>query len=428
MNNQIQNNFEDSLKKIKVFCFARVIIAFTLCFFTFVFEPMSDDFVWSDEFTFTVVMTGANLFFAIGYFLVLRIFYEFNEYLFIFIQLTTDAIFTTLFVYLSGIELIYFLNIINASFLLFRLGAFFSASLSSIFYSLLVYALITKQIYPILPKVWQALMWNKTFAIQSVLIQVALFFGVAWFFTKIAYRFDSEEKRLKQNNLDLQKKAKRAQQLASIGEMTARIAHEIRNPLTSIFGTMQLLQKEHKNHPQYKKLIDITLKETDRLNFLLEELLDFAKPRSQVKVKFSLTELLENILKLLKKEKKGVFLRSNIEQNVFIVGNEQQLSQVIWNLIRNAQEATGSKGVIEINLQKERDNVILSIEDDGPGLSDDIKVKMFDPFFTTKTKGSGLGLAIVERFISDHQGYIVVESEKESGTQFKIYLPLGVEN
>ncbi len=239
---------------------------------------------------------------------------------------------------------------------------------------------------------------------------------------------DISEKKILENQI------LRAEQLAAIGELSAGIAHEIKNPLTSIKGFTQLLNAKIDNKEFLKKYVGIMNREVERLNSIIENLLQFAKPKVKKFDKFNIFEILKRSIELLKFQlkKSNINLVMNENENIEIYGDYHQIEQVFINVILNAIQAMPRGGKLEIKsrvlIKKSPNNlffeyVALYFSDTGIGIEQKNIDKLFNPFFTTKPKGTGLGLSIAHRIITEHKGMIEVISEKGKGTTFIIYFP-----
>lgn len=222
-----------------------------------------------------------------------------------------------------------------------------------------------------------------------------------------------------------EEKSKTQEKLAAVGQLAAGIAHEIRNPLASMSGSIQLLAKSFENlDDDQKKLIAITLKETDRLNLLISEFLEFVRPQIALEDKVDLSKLMVesiDIVKLNPQLKQPEFDLA-LQEGLVIQGNRDKLKQVFLNIIINACHAMekANSPKLKISLQKNK-NIELVISDNGSGMDEKIKSKIFEPFFTTKSKGTGLGLALVHKIVELHGATIEVDSVLGQGTVFRIY-------
>jgi two-component system sensor histidine kinase PilS (NtrC family) len=225
--------------------------------------------------------------------------------------------------------------------------------------------------------------------------------------------------------------------LASIGEMAAGMAHEIRNPLASLSGSIQLLKKEPSLLLENQRLMDIALHEIDRLNAIITEFLLYAKPLPPRRKWVSIDQLLSESMEFIQKSKEAaqstqIVLKMS-EPPSFLFADPDQMKQVFWNLAMNAFAAMPQGGTLTLTTKQTssmRDDnangeeaIEFYFQDTGAGISKEDLPKIFYPFFTTKSSGSGLGLPIVQRIIEQHHGAIGVESSP-AGTTFKIVIPI----
>ncbi|QDR82529.1 two-component system sensor histidine kinase AtoS [Sporomusa termitida] len=225
----------------------------------------------------------------------------------------------------------------------------------------------------------------------------------------------------------LQAQMLRAERLASLGELMAGVAHEIRNPLTAIKGFVQYLQSAD-NEAERQEYMPVIIKEVDRINRVIETLLYFARPCKTNYQPMDINSLLEETLVLVKNTgtQHKVGFRLHLDRTLpLIEGDAEQLKQVFLNLLINAVQATLEQGTIEIvTWQEHSDFVHIRITDTGTGITSADLDKIFDPFFTTKATGTGLGLAVVQRIINTHYGRINIQSEPGSGTVVTLQLPV----
>ncbi len=230
---------------------------------------------------------------------------------------------------------------------------------------------------------------------------------------------------------DLQERVRRSERLAAVGRLAAGVAHEIRNPLSSIRGFAQFFMQRFKGQEKEQEYASIMVREVDRLNRVIAELLDFARPKEIRREPRSLEDILEHTLRLLETDlaKKSVKLKKVYEDNLPPIRvDRDRLAQAFLNLLLNSLEAIEKEGTIEIHVGKEtrsgQPNLTVSIADTGRGIPDEDLEKIFEPFFSTKQKGTGLGLAIVHQIVEAHKGEIRVQSGKGEGTTFSIFLPM----
>jgi two-component system sensor histidine kinase PilS (NtrC family) len=249
---------------------------------------------------------------------------------------------------------------------------------------------------------------------------------------------------------ELEEEMRKQEKMASIGEMAAGMAHEIRNPLAALSGSMQVLRKELVLNDEHQHLMEIALKETYRLNNIITEFLYYARPSPPNYKSCDLNRLLGETLQLLQNSKdyhKGIQIRTAFGREPILVKvDPDQMKQVFWNLSINAVQAMSAGGVLTVTVavrNMEEDGAFYRLrvpgwtgeknhihycteiifEDSGSGIRREHLYRIFDPFFTTKSHGSGLGLAIVHRIIEDHGGRVWAESKAEKGARFTIQLP-----
>ncbi len=223
--------------------------------------------------------------------------------------------------------------------------------------------------------------------------------------------------------------------LAMMGQMAAGIVHEIKNPLASISGSIQMIREELKEDGPGDRLINLVSREVEKLDALLNDFITFARPSQTSEKGVDLDEVIPGTIELIQKNK-GVAgtiqWELNLEPNLVLKIPPNELSQILWNLLTNALQAVSERGHIRLvgRRLKEgrfRDGVEIRIRDDGPGITEDQGKRIFEPFFTTKEKGLGLGLSIVQKLVSQHQGIIKVSSPAEGGTEFILIFPPGRE-
>jgi len=225
----------------------------------------------------------------------------------------------------------------------------------------------------------------------------------------------------------MEAEVKRKEKWAFIGELSASIAHELRNPLASLKGSIEMLRAKNVPEAQADRLMGIALSEMDRLNVIVTDFLLYARPQELNKEKYDLNKSLKEITILLKSSETNnnhVTISASLDGEQVVRGDAKQLKQVFWNLGVNAVDAVSEGGIIDIYTAGNSNTVEVVFKDSGNGISKDDIDKIFYPFFTTKEKGTGLGLSIAQKIIEEHGGKIEVYSEGEgSGTMFKILLP-----
>ncbi|MFO7153246.1 MAG: ATP-binding protein, partial [Bacillota bacterium] len=219
--------------------------------------------------------------------------------------------------------------------------------------------------------------------------------------------------------------------MEAIGNLAAGIAHEIRNPLTSIKTFVELLPQKYDNPLFREKISYFVPREIERLNSLLNTLLDYARPRKSLQQTENLLDLVRNTLVLFGTmfEENKIRIAVEIDPDLKVFVDRQQIQQVFINVIMNAVEATEgvSEPKILIAAEQKAKEVIIVFQDNGMGIENDNLRKIFDPFFTTKPTGTGLGLAVSYQILKENMGRIWVESKPGEGTKVFISLPIGKE-
>ena len=240
---------------------------------------------------------------------------------------------------------------------------------------------------------------------------------------------------------EMEQEVKRMEDMAMLGELAAGIAHEIRNPLASISGSIQVLNDSLSQEEAHinRRLIEIVLREVSRLDHLVNDFLQFARPQRIEIEKFELNQLIMDTLYLFQNSQswsEHLDIDTKIMSPLTIKSDPHQLKQVLWNVFLNASEAMPKGGLISISAQKETDStsssesvesVRIKIEDNGPGLDPKIAKDIFQPFSTTKKDGSGLGLAIVKRLVEGLGGKVSGENLAREGTTITIILPVSID-
>jgi signal transduction histidine kinase len=229
-------------------------------------------------------------------------------------------------------------------------------------------------------------------------------------------------------DINLHRAMMQQEKLASIGRLSAGVAHEINNPLTTILTTAMLLQEDidpdDAMHRELKTIADETL----RCRKIVTSLLDFARQTKPAKKRNNINDIVIESILLTKKQAafKDVTIRHQLAKDIPVICVDKgQLQQALINLLLNAIEASGSRGeVVATTCLHQDEEVEISISDTGKGISEDELNNIFDPFFTTKESGTGLGLAITHGIIEQHGGTIDVKSKPDRGTVFNIRIPL----
>jgi two-component system NtrC family sensor kinase len=219
-----------------------------------------------------------------------------------------------------------------------------------------------------------------------------------------------------------------SEKLAAMGRLTSQIAHELNNPLYGIMNTLELLKTEIPPDSKRRRILDMSLSETERVTEMLRNMLSFSKPKEEERREIDINKLLEDILLFLERQlrESNIKIKTNLNRKLSpIPASPNHLRQVILNIIANARDAMPKGGRLTLETYANNDHIIINIKDTGIGIPNDIKDKIFDAFFTTKQelKGVGLGLSVCYGIIKDHGGDIRVKSETDRGSTFSVVLP-----
>jgi two-component system NtrC family sensor kinase len=225
-----------------------------------------------------------------------------------------------------------------------------------------------------------------------------------------------------------QKRIGRTEKLASIGRLSAGIAHEINNPLTGVLTFAHLLRKKENMGEEDRQDLDLIIKETTRVSEIVRGLLDFARERPSREEPLDLNRVVSQTTRLIRGQKRveRILIKEELQEDLpRITGDENQLQQVLLNLSLNACEAMPNGGTLTVSTLALDDKVLLNVADTGCGIKKEHLDMVFEPFFSTKPvgKGTGLGLSVSYGIIQQHNGIVEVESEAGKGTTLRIAFP-----
>lgn len=227
--------------------------------------------------------------------------------------------------------------------------------------------------------------------------------------------------------LAVEENLRRAERLSTLGEMAAVLAHEIRNPLGSIRGTAEILRDDYPpDNPKYE-FISIQIKETERLNRVVEDFLRMARPHASVKAPCSIQDELETVVMLVSNDarKRQVSIElTKPASELIVAGDGEKLRQAFLNIVINALQATPPGGSVAIIPKRAGSMIDIRFQDNGSGIDSKEMEKIFEPFFTTKPDGTGLGLAITKKIIEGYGGTLRIESEVGTGCTVTVSLPM----
>lgn len=220
----------------------------------------------------------------------------------------------------------------------------------------------------------------------------------------------------------------RTERLAAIGELSAKIAHEVNNPLSIISNYLHLCEKSLGDVDRAEEHLDVVRQELSRIASIIRQLLDFHKPKRAEKVRFSVGDLIDDVILLVQwqLEDRKILVEKNIAEDIpLIKGSPDQLKQVLLNLVINARDFIDDNGKLKIDVYANDNYIKIVFTDTGPGIPEEILPRVFEPFFTTKkdSSGTGLGLSVCYGIISEHGGSIEADNAPEGGSRFTITLP-----
>lgn len=225
----------------------------------------------------------------------------------------------------------------------------------------------------------------------------------------------------------LEEQMQRTDRLAALGEIAAGVAHEIRNPMTSIKGFVQLIETGMEAGDSRRKYTGIVTAEVDRLNKMVRELLYYARPSESLKLAVDINGILTDTLLLvnLNASRQDVQVETVYGEGLpQVVVDQEQMKQVFLNILINAVQAVGPRGHVRVESLAVDRGVAVVVEDNGKGIDPSQVPRLFDPFFTTRSNGTGLGLAVVQKIVDLHHGVVEVESRPGKGTRFTVVLPV----
>jgi signal transduction histidine kinase len=275
-------------------------------------------------------------------------------------------------------------------------------------------------------------------AIIMGVIVIALGSGALFFLFVIQnyYVVDRTLEKTRDYTREVEERVRQSEKLAAVGQLAAGVAHEVRNPLSSIRGFAQFLRHSLKDRPEDREYAEIIVREVDRINRVVTDLLTFARPVIVDRSPVDLPEIIQHTIRLVTVDAQslGVSIHTHLSENLTsgIWLDKNEVTQAILNLLLNSLSAVSEGGAIDIGAGIERGGgrVQIWVEDDGTGILPDHLNKVFDPFFTTRDNGTGLGLAIVNKIVENHQGEIVIQSPpdgKNRGTRISLYFPMNFE-
>ena len=383
----------------------------------------------------TSAFLSLNQFYLILYFYLLSliyvVLYMLGKYLALQVsaQILFDLILITTLVYISGglqgfFYFLYVFDIIAASIILSKRAAYITAALSAISLGLLVELMYFKFIPYYGPG--EEMEISLGLMNYNIFMAWSAFFLVAFFMNYLTERLRKaqDEMHLAQKELEIKNK------LAVAGEVSAQLAHEIRNPLAAISGSVQVLKDELGLKEEQKDLMDIIVSESKRVSHSIEQFLNLASPGQRTFSQIDLTDILKEMLTLLQSSGEmdgNMQVQGNYSSmSIQYFGNLNQFKQLFWNILRNALKAMPDGGTLTVDFEKnKKDEIQLRFADTGIGMAEDKKERIFEPFYSGFKDGQGLGMAVVRKIVDDYKGKIKVASEPDKGTEIIVILPMG---
>lgn len=267
---------------------------------------------------------------------------------------------------------------------------------------------------------------------RKMLLAVAGQAATAIEHVRLVKQIETKNRELLASNVQLrraQKELVKKEKLAALGEMAATVAHEIRNPLTSVRGFAQRIARKysHLGDARLGEYTEIIIEEVDRLNKFIKDVLDLARRAKPELRNVNVNHIFSDILNLMRDEltSQSIVVVSDFDMTLGeMVLDEALFKQALLNLLQNSRQAMSKGGVLMIRTQKSGDHVRIRIADDGHGIPKHLLEKIWSPFYTTKVQGTGLGLSVVQRIVEDHDGRIQIRSREGQGTIVDIFLPL----
>ena len=341
-------------------------------------------------------------------------------------QIIIDTFIVTVILFVTGnfssiFSFLYLVVIIYSSILIPIRGTMVIAAICSIQFGIMVDLEYYGVILPFNTEdllLASAYTWNQV--LYKILITMTGCFAVAFLSS-----FLSEQVRRSRRELRIMADhVKRVDKMAAIGEMAAGLAHEIKNPLASLSGSIQLLREDIGYDADHDRLMQIVLREADRLSSLVTNFLLYARPPAGKVEALEAEKIIVDTIELFEKDANNdgrIETTQSIQPTIWISMDPVHLQQILWNLLINAAEAIDGNGKIHIELFSTKNKQVhIKITDSGCGMSQDDINLIFDPFFTTKASGTGLGLSIVHRILESYDALLDVESKVDQGTTFTL--------
>jgi two-component system sensor histidine kinase PilS (NtrC family) len=416
-------------RKVKWLISCRFIFALLLLGSTIAYQIGNQSYTFAGPIAVLYALSGAIVLLSAVYGLFYPILRRYQQ-LFIASQVGIDSFCISLIIIVTGgyasvFSFLYLVVVIYSSVFVLKRGALIVALLCCLQYIGLLLLELHEVIEPIDyggTIVSSAITGMQVF--QKSAIMTAACFSVGF----LSGYLSDQERQSKAELMAMEAHLDRVKNLAQIGEMAAGLAHEIKNPLASLSGAIQILKSEIEANTDNMRLMHIVLRETDRLSSLVNNFLTFARPSAGQAKRVNLGAALAEIVTLFEKDgsiDKRIRVDIKKTEDIFIEIDPLQLRQVVWNLLLNASESIGNEGIVTITIQNRKNGwVMVEIADDGCGMDDETINAIFNPFFTTKPNGTGLGLSIVYRILETYGCRMDVRSKPGRGSVFSIFFEM----
>lgn len=416
-------NRSDREQQLKWIVLARIIFCIVLIFSSLIFSTGENLSFLSQPFVTLYYLAAAILILSVGYGLWLK--HRKNLRVLSYTQILVDTVLVTVIIYVTGsldsiFTFLYLLIIIYGATLVLLRGSMIIAGISSIQYGLL----IVLEYYLIIPpfsgqhtapaSLNPSLIFYRIIILMSACLAVAYLSGVL-----------ARQLRWARHDLKIaQAHYRRVEKMEAMDEMISGIAHEIKNPLASLAGSIQLLREDTAPGSRENRLMKIILRETERLKTIVNEIRLFSKPGRANAIRVMVHQAVMDMVSLFLNSsefKNRIQVVTHLDDGLSVHIDPVHLQQIVWNLMKNAAQAIPGKGKIVITLTSPKNyRIYLTIADNGQGIESEDARHVFDPFFTTKPEGTGLGLPIIHRLIETYDGLIDFESIPGKGTVFTI--------
>ncbi len=343
------------------------------------------------------------------------------------VQVVSDQVLWTALVYLTGGPLsfgatFHGLACVLAAVTLQMRGAVASALLGGTAYTLVVIGFTQRWLVP--PADQAPFRLSAAQVVYPTLVSLVGLFVVALLSGWLARRLATESGRL----VEVTERAERAERLAALGRIAAALAHEIRNPLGSISGSIDLIREAPGLDADERRLCDIVRAEVNRLNDLVDDMMNLARPREPQIVTVDLARIAQDVVELARRSgrsEQDVPLTYQGPDNLDATVDGALVRQLVWNLVRNAVQASGADAPVQVRVSGGPEGgAVVEVIDHGPGIPDEMRGRIFDAFVTTRAQGVGIGLAVVKQIVEAHDARIEVLSPESGGTTFRVELPL----